>query len=61
MKIKGTVHITQNDNEIFWNDVNTWINRMQDNGQEVEIQYKPVMTECQGIVFTALLIGRVKE
>lgn len=60
MKIYGVFNMSNSDNDIFLNDVTKAINKLQNDGQVVEIQYSTNVSECikGGIVHSALIIGR---
>lgn len=60
MDIKEIRSITNSDNEEFVENLDEAIKRMQENKLTVEVQYK-VNTSYAQIIYSALLIGRVKK
>nr|DAH73482.1 MAG TPA: hypothetical protein [Caudoviricetes sp.] len=60
-KIKGLFTPTSSNNNQFIKWVDDDINLLQEEGQEVEIQYHPIISSTGQVFFSALIIGRVEE
>lgn len=58
MKIIGTFNLSSTDAEAFMNQLSEDINKLQDDGQEVEVQYSVNSFPNGQIVYSALLLGR---
>jgi hypothetical protein len=58
-EIKGMFNISNSDPRVFYNDTLDAINKLQADGQEVEVQYTTNIT-ANGVtlVYNALVIGR---
>lgn len=63
MKIKSINTIKHSSYEIFSEQLFEYINNIQKKGEEVEIQYSttPDDSVSHGIIFSALVIGRINE
>lgn len=61
MKIKGWFHINNTDYSTFNKDLQKVINDLQDDGQEVEVQYKVNTFNNGQMVYSALVLGRTEE
>lgn len=57
-KIFGNFHVSSTDFEKFNSGLNESINKLQDDYQEVEIQYNTNTFPNGQILYSALLIGR---
>jgi hypothetical protein len=58
MKIVGIFNPTNTDVEKFLKDVTSDINLLQNDGQEVEIQYHPCSLNNGQVIYTALILGK---
>ena len=60
--IVKTAHISSVNRDIFCARMTEAIDNLQSEGLRVEVHYQPVNTkdECEYIVYTALLVGRMK-
>lgn len=60
MKIEGVYNVSNNNSDLFYEQLINIINKLQKEGQEVEIQYSTNVNEniTGGIVYSALVIGR---
>ncbi|NRU52641.1 hypothetical protein [Clostridium beijerinckii] len=59
-KIEGYFHISNTEFEKFNDDLKQSINNLQNDGQEVEVQYKTNTLDNGQLVFSALILGRVE-
>lgn len=59
-KIKGIFHVYNTDYKKFYESLVKDMSELQNDGQEVEIQYKTNNFENGQLVFSALLLGRVE-
>lgn len=59
--IKGVFHVYNTDYKKFYESLSKDINKLQNDKQEVEIQYKTNNYDNGQLVFSALLIGRVES
>lgn len=57
-KIVGRFHISNTDNFRFLENVQDAINSLQNDGQEVEVQYQTIGLEQGKVLYTALILGR---
>lgn len=58
MKIYGMFNPCYTDNKKFVEQVQETINRLQEDGQEVEVQYKPIDLGYGNVLYSALILGR---
>ena len=58
MKIVGMFNPCSTDNETFVEMVQTAINKLQEDGQEIEIQYSTIGLGGANILYSALILGR---
>ena len=58
MKVYGMFNPCYTDNKKFVEQVQTTINRLQEDGQEVEVQYKPIDLGHGNVLYSALILGR---
>jgi hypothetical protein len=58
MKIVGIYNINNTDDELFCKDLIKNINTLQNDGQEVEVQYQVNSFPNGQIVLSALVLGR---
>lgn len=58
MKIVGMFNPCSTDNNTFVGMVNESINKLQDDGQEVDIQYSTISLGGANILYSALILGR---
>lgn len=58
MKICGMFNLCYTDNKKFVEQVQETINRLQKDGQEVEVQYKPIDLGYGNVLYSALILGR---
>ena len=61
MKIVGMFNPCSMDNETFTKMVIEDINKLQEDGQEVEIQYDTTSLGGDNVLYSALIIGRKKR
>ena len=59
MKIKGIFHFNDTDFDTFNKHLFENINKLQDDGQEIEVQYKTNTLPNGQIFYSALILGRV--
>ena len=58
MKIVGMFNPCSTDNKTFVETVHTTINKLQEDGQEIEIQYSTIGLGGANILYSALILGR---
>ena len=58
MKIVGMFNPCSTDNKTFVEMVQTAINKLQEDGQEIEIQYSTIGLGGANILYSALILGR---
>lgn len=61
MDIVGIYNPSSTDNKAFLEMVIEDINKLQEDGQEVEIQYSTIWLGGENILYSALIIGRKKR
>lgn len=61
MKIVGIYNPCYTDNETFIEKVIEDINKLQEDGQEVEVQYSTTSLGGDNVLYSALIIGRKKR
>ena len=61
MKIVGIFNPCSTDYEVFLNSVIEDINKLQEDGQEVEVQYSTTPLGRDNILYSALIIGRKNQ
>ena len=61
MKIVVIFNPCSTDYEVFLNSVIEDINKLQEDGQEVEVQYSTTPLSGNNILYSALIIGRKKR
>ena len=61
MKIVGVFNPCSTDYEAFLNSVIEDINKLQEDGQEVEVQYSTTSLGGDNVLYSALIIGRKKR
>lgn len=61
MKIKEVCHVDSNDNGIFLEEVQEVVNRLQEKGVDVEIQYSTAPSGNYNVKYSALILGKSKE
>lgn len=59
-KIKGVFNISNTEEEQFRKNLQSAINQLQDDYQEVEVQYKVNNFDNGQLVYSALVLGRVE-
>lgn len=60
MDIKGMANVSNTDNKKFIDGVGHWVNKFQENGDSVELQYSTNITADQQICFSCLIISKNK-
>lgn len=60
MKIVGVFNPCSTDYEVFLTSVIEDINKLQEDGQEVEVQYSTASLGGDNVLYSALIIGRKK-
>lgn len=62
-KVKGFVQVSSNDEEIFRQDIEKWVQKLQNDGQELEFHYttNAVPSNTYPICYNVLIIGRKNE
>lgn len=58
MKIYGVFNVSNTDADKFLTDVSDNIRKLQDDGQEVEVQYCTDFAGNATVVYSALILGR---
>ena len=58
MKIVGIFNPCSTDYEVFLNSVIEDINKLQEDGQEVEVQYSTTSLRGDNVLYSALIVGR---
>ena len=61
MKIVGIFNLCYTDNKTFVEKVMEDINKLQEDGQEVEVQYSTTSLGGDNVLYSALIIGRKKR
>ena len=61
MKIVRVFNPCSTDYEVFLNSVIEDINKLQEDGQEVEVQYSTTSLGGDNVLYSALIIGRKKR
>ena len=61
MKIVGVFNPWSTDYEVFLTSVIEDINKLQEDGQEVEVQYSTTSLGGNNVLYSALIIGRKKR
>ena len=61
MKIVGVFNPCSTDYGVFLNSVIEDINKLQEDGQEVEVQYSTTPLSGDNILYSALIIGRKNQ
>lgn len=60
-KIKGYFNISNTNYDMFNKDFENAINELQNDGQEVEVQYQTNAFSNEQIAYSALILGRVEQ
>lgn len=61
MDIVGIYNPCSTDNKVFLEMVIEDINKLEEDGQEVEIQYSTIWLGGENILYSALILGRKKR
>lgn len=59
--IKGVFHVCTSDPKFFNDTISENIKQLQEDGQEVEVQYQPLSPPHGQPILTALILGRTIE
>ena len=58
MKIVGMFNPSSTDNKTFLEYLQADINMLQNDGQKIEIQYKPIDLGSGNVLYSAMVLGR---
>lgn len=58
IKVRGMFNPCSTDNKTFLEYLQVAINKLQEDGQEIEVQYKPINIGNGEILYSAMVLGR---